>query len=194
MKNYLDITLLPDADIALYFLWEKVYQQLHLALVETQGTNKQVKIGVSFPEYNRERFHLGSKLRLFAPSSDDLEAININQWLSRLTDYVHITSIRDVPETKVEGYAHFKRLQLKSNNERLARRRVKRKKVREEEANIYYKDRKEVYSRAPFIRIKSLSSDKQYRLLIDFEKAETLQTAKGFSTYGLSSKSTVPIF
>ena len=193
MKCYLDITLLPNADIALYFLWEKVYQQLHLALVETQDANKHVKAGVAFPEYNEERFHLGSKLRLFAPSSNDLEAVNINQWLSRLTDYVHITSIRDVPD-KVKGYAHFKRLQLKSNNGRLARRKTKREGMSIEEATAYFNGRKEQYSRAPFIQIKSLSSEKRYRLMIIRENVDTSQTGQGFSTYGLSAKSTVPVF
>jgi len=36
MKWYIDLTLLPESEIPIYFLWEKVYQQLHLALVEQQ--------------------------------------------------------------------------------------------------------------------------------------------------------------
>jgi CRISPR-associated endonuclease Csy4 len=194
MKCYVDITLLPSADIALYFLWEKVYQQLHLGLVESQQSDKTVKIGVAFPEYKREKFQLGSKLRLFAPSNADLENLNINQWLSRLSDYVHITSIREVPNKKIKGYAHFKRIQLKSNNARLARRKAKRKEISLDEAQEFYKHYKEVYSRAPFVRIKSLSSDKLFRLLIEKVGVDKAGSKEVFSTYGLSSTSTVPLF
>ena len=44
MKNYIEMTLLPDADITLNFLWEKLYQQLHLALVEIQDSDKTVPV------------------------------------------------------------------------------------------------------------------------------------------------------
>jgi len=165
MKSYVDITLLPNADIALYFLWEKVYQQIHIALVEAQDGNGKVNIGVSWPEYDSEN----------------------------LSDYVHITLIRPVP-VSIDGYAVFKRIQLKSNNERLARRRAKRKKTSLEEALAYFGDRKEVYSRAPYIRLRSHSSGKRYRLFIAKEETDTTDMNEGFSTYGLSSKSSVPLF
>ena len=195
MKNYLEVTLLPSGEIPLYFIWEKLYQQLHLALVESQNADKKVEIGVSFPEYQcgNNKHHLGSKLRVFATSAEALEKLNLSKWLSRLTDYIHITSIRDVPD-KIESYAYFKRLQLKSNNARLARRKAKREGISEEQALAYFEGRKEQYSQAPFIRIKSLSSSRQYRLIIVRENAETNQTAKGYSSYGLSSESFVPIF
>ena len=53
---------------------------------------------------------------------------------------------------------------------------------------------KEEYSRAPFIQIKSHSSGKRYRLIIARDEAENAQAIKGFSTYGLSTESTVPLF
>ncbi|RKZ81373.1 MAG: type I-F CRISPR-associated endoribonuclease Cas6/Csy4 [Gammaproteobacteria bacterium] len=193
MKSYVDITLLPNADIALYFLWEKVYQQIHIALVEAQDGNGKVNIGVSWPEYDSEKFQLGSKLRILAASSENIEALNLRSWLARLSDYVHITLIRPVP-VSIDGYAVFKRIQLKSNNERLARRRAKRKKTSLEEALAYFGDRKEVYSRAPYIRLRSHSSGKRYRLFIAKEETDTTDMNEGFSTYGLSSKSSVPLF
>lgn len=193
MKSYVDITLLPDADIALYFLWEKVYQQIHLALVEAQGQNKKQPIGIAFPEYASDKFHLGNKLRVFAESEGDLATLNLPSWLARLSDYVHLTKVRDVPD-KLDGYAIFKRLQLKSNNDRLARRKAKRDGIDLEAAHAYFENRKEVYSQAPFIRMKSLSSGKQFRLLITKEITNSSDASKGFSTYGLSSKSSVPLF
>lgn len=193
MKCYLDITLLSNADIAVYFLWEKLYQQLHLALVESQDTDGKVSVGVAFPEYDSEKNQLGNKLRIFAPSKEILEGLNINKWLSRMSDYVHITSIQEVPD-RVEGYAFFKRIQLKSNNDRLARRKARREGIGFEAAITYYEGRKEAYSRAPFIRIKSLNSGKNYHLMITREVAVTQKADQGFSTYGLSSRSSVPVF
>ena len=58
MNYYQDITLLPDADIGLYFLWQKVYQQIHLALVENKSADNASAIGVAFPEYNVDKHHL----------------------------------------------------------------------------------------------------------------------------------------
>ncbi len=198
MKNYIEITLLPDVDITLNFLWEKVYQQLHLALVEIQDSDKTVPVGVSFPEYRCDTeenvYQLGSKIRLFSPTRETLEAVNINQWLSRLSDYVHASSIRDVPE-KNKSYTIFKRSQPKNNNHKLARRKARREGISAEEAIAYFKSRKEQYSPAPFVRIKSLSSNNQYRVIILQEKINGSHCEGVFSTYGLSKiGSTVPLF
>jgi CRISPR-associated endonuclease Csy4 len=192
MKCYLNITLLPNADIALYFLWEKLYQQLHLAFVESQNLDGKVSIGVAFPEYSIEKNQLGNQLRLFSPSREVLEKLKIDEWLSRMIDYVQISCIHDVPE-RVERYACFKRIQPKSNNARLARRKAKRQGISYEEALAYSQSKEEQTSQLPFIHIKSHSSGKRYRLII--AQTETTNTLKagGFSTYGLSSTNTVPL-
>ena len=98
MKFYVEITLLPSIETPINFLWEKVYQQIHLALVENQDSHGKVSIGVSFPEYDCKQFQLGNKLRLFSFSQEELEHLNIRKWLFRLRDYIHITDIRYVPE------------------------------------------------------------------------------------------------
>ena len=192
MKCYIEITLLPGADVTLYFLWTKVYQQLHLALVEIQDAHHTVNIGVAFPEYDDEQHQLGCKLRVLAPSAKSLEAVKIEAWLARFSDYLHITKIRDIPD-RVNGHACFKRIQPKSSNERLARRKAKREGVSRSAALTYFQTRKEVYSLAPFIRMKSHSTGRQYRLMIVRVDNEENQGAK-FSTYGLSGVSTVPLF
>ncbi len=193
MKCYLNITLLPNADIALYFLWEKLYQQLHLAFVESQNADGKVSIGVAFPDYNIENNQLGNQLRLFSPSREVLEDLKINEWLSRMIDYVQISSIHDAPE-KIERYACFKRIQPKSNNARLARRRAKRQGISYEEALIYFQSKEEQTSQLPFVHIKSHSSGERYRLIIACTKAYDSKAIDGFSTYGLSSNSSVPMF
>ena len=48
MKAYLEIILKPQPEIPLYFLWEKVYQQIHLALAQMKNEYGTASIGISF--------------------------------------------------------------------------------------------------------------------------------------------------
>jgi len=98
MKYYLDITLLPEADITLGFIWQKVYQQVHIALVDNKVAGNESAIAVAFPLYGEHAFPLGNKLRLLAEDESQLTGLNINRWLNRFEDYVHIKSIKPVPE------------------------------------------------------------------------------------------------
>ena len=116
MKYYLDITLLPEADITLGFIWQKVYQQVHIALVDNKVSDNESAIAVSFPRYSAEKrteqaFPLGNQLRLLANAESQLTKLNIAKWLNRFEDYVHIKSIKPVPE-KV-AHASFVRVQVK---------------------------------------------------------------------------------
>ncbi|MDR4520340.1 MAG: type I-F CRISPR-associated endoribonuclease Cas6/Csy4, partial [Nitrosomonas sp.] len=127
MRCYQEITLIPNADINRHFLWSKTFQQIHLGLVEMQDDQKRVPIGLSFPEYKMgEKFGiLGSKLRLFAADEAALTRFDVARRLNRLSDYVHCTGIRPVPDA-VKGYAVYQREQPKTSKERLARRYAKR--------------------------------------------------------------------
>lgn len=194
MKHYIEITLLPNVEVPLYFLWEKVYQQIHIALVEMQRGEGKGSIGVSFPEYDSEKYQLGGKLRLFARGVGELECLAIDKWLSRLADYVHITGVRDVVPERIRGYEVFRRIQTKSSTVRLARRKSKREGISFDNAMRNLCNHKEQMSKAPYINVKSLSSEKRYRLLIGRTDAELDGNVDGFSTYGLSSQTSVPIF
>src|SRR5680860_1696985 len=99
MQVYQEITLLPEAEIPLGFLWQKLYQQIHIALVEHKVADNQSFVAVGFPEYGSKEFPQGRKLRLFAPQREQLQSLNIAAHLSRLSDYVHLKSIQPVPET-----------------------------------------------------------------------------------------------
>lgn len=213
MKSYLEITLLPNPEVGINFLWSKVFQQIHLGLVEIQDDQGHVPVGISFPDYvTGEKFSLlGSKLRLFAMDEATLIQFNAGKWLSRLSDYVHCTSIRPLPE-KLMGYAIYQREQPKTNKERLARRYAKRHNIDYETAlnstidltahlnpnpeykmQFRYSDMPQRNVSTPFIRLKSLSSDTAFCLWI--KKTVTAEpTGTAFSTYGLSAASTVPEF
>lgn len=197
MKYYLDITLLPDAEANLGFIWQKVYQQVHLALVENQTPDGGSAVAVCVPEYNDKTFPLGSKLRLFASQKEHLQKIDMGKWLSRLADYTHCTSIKEVPSS-VKQYVRFKRVQYDTNIERLARRRAKRKGESFDEALQHYSGFKDQQSKLPFVNMSSLSSGAKFRLFIEKEMFEEAKAGE-FSCYGLSmsnsgSQATVPWF
>ena len=195
MKVYQEIRLLASPEIPLHFLWSKVFQQIHLGLVEMQDDQGRIPIGISFPEYiTGEKYSLlGSKLRLLANDEAILSRFNAAQWLSRLSDYVHCTGIRPVPE-KLRGYAIYQREQPKTSNERLARRYAKRHNVDYDTALMRYNTITHKTLATPFIRLKSLSGDQEFCLWI--KKTEVAEELSGttFSSYGLSAASSVPEF
>jgi CRISPR-associated endonuclease Csy4 len=191
MQCYLEITLLPNEEIPLYFLWEKVYQQLHLAFVAIKDESGKMAVGVSFPHYDEENHQLGKKLRLFAETEELLQRFDADKWLDALSDYVHLTRIKPVPE-KIEKHGCFYRIQLKSQVNR-AQRKSRRKNISVEKALHDYDAYVEQRTKAPFINLKSASSRESFKLFIGYvEQVETSE--KGFSCYGLSRQSTVPIF
>ncbi|WP_299009612.1 type I-F CRISPR-associated endoribonuclease Cas6/Csy4 [uncultured Shewanella sp.] len=112
MNYYQDITLLPEVDISLSFIWPKVFQQVHIALVDNKLDKNQSAVAVSFPEFKQTRFPLGAKLRLFATEQHQLQQLNIANWLNRLDDYVHVKGIKAVPDPV--KYVCFSRKNVKS--------------------------------------------------------------------------------
>jgi CRISPR-associated endonuclease Csy4 len=199
MKYYQEITLIDQAEISSYFIWSKLYAQLHIALAESKNSNEKTNIGISFPQYifeektdeKKAKVNMGKKLRLFAQSETELQTLDIKKWLDRLTDYVHITSIREVPEN-IKGYAIYKRKQPKTNAERLARHRAKRGDIDFDEALSRYQN-VVTTTDLPFVQMKSLTSGQPFKLFIEKQAAEQ-SASQVFSTYGLSSESSVPEF
>lgn len=218
MRFYQEITLIKTPDISPYFVWSKLYTQVHLALVEQQNPDKTVSIGVSFPAYhyveNEDGGYgtLGDKLRVFANSEQELERLNLQKWLNRLADYVHIKSIQPVPENAT-SYLVVKRYRAVTNMERITRRFMRRESKRtgreisfeeakalqnqrfakdgvsSKEAERHYQNPK--VKDFPFVKLKSESTQKEFSLQI--EQVEAEQFCQGtFSTYGLSARSTVP--
>ncbi|MFC1851710.1 type I-F CRISPR-associated endoribonuclease Cas6/Csy4 [candidate division CSSED10-310 bacterium] len=198
MKYYQDITLLPAAEVNSGFLWQKVYQQVHLALVEMKTPDNRSKIAVSFPEYGEKKFPLGNKLRLFAETQELLKKLDMANWLKRLADYSHCTAIREVPRS-VSQFAYFKRKQVDTNIQRLSRRRAKRKGVSLEQALKDYSGFKDKETNLPFVNIVSLSKEKKRFRLFILREIVKKHSPGEFSCYGLSSResdkqATVPWF
>lgn len=192
MNVYQEVTLLSDPEITPYFLWQKLFQQTHLALAENKIAENASNVGVSFPEYNADDFLLGTKLQLLGTDEQALRNLQCEKWLERLLDYVHVSSIKPVPE-KVTGHACFRHVKMEGSKEKLARRRAKRKGETLQEALAYFADYNEQRSKLPFINMISQTNGQHFRLFIKKEGKKQSQTGH-FSCYGLSQSTTVPLF
>ena len=188
MQVYRDITLLPGDDIGHHFLWEKVFCQVHLALVENKDAEGRSCFGITFPEFDVENNRLGHKLRVFAPDQVTMEKLMLSHWLEKLLDYVHLTSIRPVPEAG-RVTVRTSRMQTKSSAERLIRRAAHRQNISLEEARAQRSNSQSQLTRAPYIWVKSLSSGERFRLFIKQELGERGQGSV-FTLYGLAISET----
>ena len=189
MKYYIDITLLPEAEDNIGFIWQKLYQQIHIALAENKIDDDKSAIAASFPKYSQN--WIGNKLRLLSPTREQLNRLNVDKWLSRLRDYIHCKSIKEVPST--DNFVCFKRKQFHTNVERYARRRAKYKGETLGQSMRHYAKFKDEKSELPFINIQSLSERKRFRLFIE-KKDAGKDNIGGFNCYGLSKGSTIPWF
>ena len=195
MNHYIEITIIPNAEISPHYIWSKLYAQVHLALVEIKDTNEQVAVGVSFPEYQVSEKNgivfgwIGTKLRLFAADVVTLERLDLNQWLTRLSDYVHQSSMREVPATATPIQVNRYRPPASMGN--LARRMAKRKGCSVEDALAYYQTLKQDKKDLPFIMLQSLGGQQSFSLCIEQKPCEQIMQG-AFNTYGLSGKATVP--
>ena len=195
MQYYLELSLLPNEDTSVYFLWSKLYTQLHLAFVEQKDSQEKITYGVSFPRYrlssDKGIGFLGDKLRIFAHSTQELEQLNLNKWLERLNDYVHITAPRETPNNV--SYAIYSRAVPKDSVEKRILHQAQRRNISITEAATHFKDLVYPPLIEPFISLKSLSGQHIFKLHI--KKTLTDEASMGkFGTYGLSKTVTVPEF
>lgn len=204
MKHYIEITLIQNAEIPLYFIWSKLYTQLHLALVEIKDSQERVPVGVSFPNYryeaDKQTGFLGDKLRIFANDQATLERLDLDRWFARLRDYIHQSSIRETPLDKVTQHTCFARKSFPSVAQKAHSRAFLYAKWNSQEQvnidNMADQLRQTIDTKGlPFVSLQSLSGGHDYRLHItqiwDVPRNEAEPV---FSTYGLSRNASVPIF
>lgn len=195
LTHFQEITIISDPEIAPYFIWSKLFNQLHIALADVKNKHNIDSIGVSFPDYyydkNGKSSKLGLKLRIFAPSQNDLETLNLNSWLAKLTDYVHIKGIKEVGD-KATGYVSVHRYRFKPVDiqaESLANK-----------LNVSYKDAMVTVNKrapekpVPYIQMRSQTNHSNYSLRI-LQQPRDKPKAGSFNTYGMNGMSdhvTVP--
>lgn len=196
MKYYQEVTILASFEVPVDFIWSKVYQQLHIGFAALQDSEGRIPIGVSFPQYRYDNGSgsVGEKMRIFANQLEVLEKLRVKKLLQRLQDYVHVTAVREIPESPLQ-YATYQRIHQKGNPEQKARRFVKR----HQESGITYDQAVTMFSqkvnvcRFPYVRLKSLTNHQSFNLFIAKTQCEQA-VYSGFSSYGLSDTSTVPDF
>ncbi|WP_394261055.1 type I-F CRISPR-associated endoribonuclease Cas6/Csy4 [Moraxella boevrei] len=191
MKFYQEITLILDGEITTYFLWSKLFTQIHIALAQMEKSGVK-SIGVSFPNYRYEIKNgktfatLGDKVRIFAPTQEVLEifSIDLKARLQRytLTDYVHIKAIKAVPDE--HGWVVVKRYR-KKDMETVATEFAKFKNISFEEALIHCQTHKAKAENYPYISLKSETNQSFYRLNIRQIPTDNPQIGE-FNSYGMN--------
>jgi len=217
--HYCEFTCLRDAEISTGFLMGRLMHALHLTMVGATRDGGACPFGVTFPDYRpfassvyaKRAGHkgsgasaehddvdlertppIGNRVRLFARSEQELDAIEWSRALIGLDDYVHRTRPRSTPST-IERFAAFTRHQPKASPERLMRRAMKRQEIDEAEARRRYGAYTMERCRLPWVDMRSESSRHQFRLFID--RIESPPTSGwAFSTYGLSRTVSLPLF
>lgn len=200
MNYYQEITLLPDAEATLGFLWQKVFQQVHIALVDNKIGDNESAVALSIVDYGNKGFPLGGKLRLLAKSEQALQKLDINRWLNRLTDYCHIKAIKPVPNN-VRQHACFKRKQVKSIEKKVQSRAKHLNKPYGEVLAYLLEEERSNPCKLPFINVESQETKKRAgfrttaRFLLFIEKKLFDKPKEGkFDCYGLSKTATVPFW
>lgn len=204
MKYYQELTLIDQIEISPYFVLSRIFGQLHLAFVEQKGKDERVHNGLSFPEYFYEdkKSGLGKKIRIFAETKEELLLLALPKWLDRLLDYVHISSIKEVP-VKIEGYAKYSycrpkgELRLEKEKREYAEYYAQSHSVSVDQALARYDhwEFRKVYY--PYIQMKSLHKDVRFKLFIKKEGIDNKLANESntlFTTYGLSAGGVVPEF
>lgn len=215
---YLDITLLPDPEFPPAMLMNALFAKLHRGLVGQGGNAVELvppphegrlgggqsnaseildstalgwgqPIGISFPEVKDTA--LGGRLRLHGQTAE-LEAFMSTAWLAGMRDHLKLGSIGPVPPHA--KYRVVRRVQAKSNPERLRRRMMARKGVDAELARQSIPDSMAERLRLPYLVLKSQSTGQQFRLFVEHLPLQGQPIDGLFSAYGLSHTATVPWF
>lgn len=187
MEHYLTIRLLPDPEFTTPMLMSALFGKLHRALVQ-QGSGT---IGVSFPKVRQQSPSLGECLRLHG-NSGDLQRLMAQDWLAGMRDHTAIGEITSVPANAMHRVV--RRVQAKSNPERLRRRLIRRKGITEEEAYQSIPDCVVEKLDLPYVAIRSQSTGQSFRLFIEHLPIQVMPVKGEFSAYGLSVAATVPWF
>jgi CRISPR-associated endonuclease Csy4 len=187
MDHYVDIDLRSDPEFPAYQLMSALYGKLHRALVAVGST----RIGTSFPYVNEGAGNLGTRLRLHG-KQESLVMLLESGWLVGIRDHVTLSSPASVPPGA--KYRIVRRIQAKSNVERLRRRLMRRHELDSEEAARRIPETAARYLNLPFVQLRSASTGQPYSLFIEHGPLLAEAVPGNFNTFGLSQTATVPWF
>lgn len=183
MNHYVDIKLLPDAEIPATVLMNATYTKLHKALFDLHATD----IGVSFPKLKKT---LGDLLRIHgtAETLDKLQCLN---WIGGMKGYCEQSDIRSVPAGA--KYRVVSRRQSTMSNAKLNRL-LKRGTISDEQIEQYTGKMLAKGLNIPYLELVSGSSGQKHRRYIECGPPLDNPTEGVFDQFGLSKTATVPWF
>lgn len=187
MDHYVDIDIRPDPEFTAHQLMNALYTKLHRALV----AQNNARIGVSFPGVELKAPHLGKRLRLHG-AIDSLSVLAKSDWLAGMNDHVIVAQTTHIPESVL--HCTVKRIQVKSNPERLRRRLMRRHDLDEQEAKRRIPDEVACTTNLPFVQLRSSSTGQSFRLFIEHGLPQVNAIHGEFNSYGLSQTATIPWF
>ena len=183
MDHYLDIKIVPDEEVPVYFIRNKIYTKLHKALFSLNSTD----IGVSFPNY---KIKLGNVIRLHS-SENSLSKLQNENWLGGLTGYCAVSEIQPIPD--IVSYRTISRKQANMTAAKL-RRLIKRGSITAAEANQY---KAKMFANGfddPYLELESTSNGNKHRRYIVFGELTQKRDAGSFDQFGLSKEAMIPWF
>jgi len=184
---YLDVVVREDPEVNGHQIMATLFTKLHKALV----LRARGDIAVSFPEHDPAVPTLGPRLRVHA-TERALSELMAGQWLSGMLDHVDVGRLSSVPSQA--QYRAVRRVQAKSNPERLRRRLAKRHTLTAEEARGRIPDSAANLLRHPFLQLRSVSTGEAFRLFVHHGSLVSAPVTGPFGSYGLSPTATVPWF
>jgi CRISPR-associated endonuclease Csy4 len=184
MNAYIDIRLLPDDEMRVNVLLNKVFSKLHKALFDLKSNN----IGISFPE---TKVLLGQVIRIHSKDIRIQELMDCN-WLGGLKGYCSINNIAPVPsEVRYRKVSRWQHNMSESNLRRL----IKRGTITKEEIKAY---RAKMFSvqltELPFLELESTSNGNHHRRYIKMSDLSEEPVIGEFDKFGLSKDATIPWF
>lgn len=199
MEYYLDIKMMPDEEVPLYFIRNKVFTKLHKALFD----HKQHSIGVSFPNHQiktkKDKAKLGDIVRLHG-DKHSLQGLQDANWLGGLIGYCDVSEILAVPN-KIKGYRTVSRIQGWMSLTKLAKRIDYQKKTgvltTTKAIKAYEKQYKEkmITQNDDHAYIDLISSKgHRYQRFITFGELLDNVVKGDFDQFGLSKVATIPWF
>ncbi|MBB3102785.1 type I-F CRISPR-associated endoribonuclease Cas6/Csy4 [Azomonas macrocytogenes] len=187
MDHYLEIRLLPDPEFSATLLMNALFGKLHRGLAEHSAG----RIGVSFPDVRDDSHALGQRLRLHGDAAALQQLIRAD-WTTGLRDHIASGDIAPVPSQARQRIV--RRVQAKSNPERLRRRLMARRQIDAEAARQAIPDHLAERLELPYVVLASHSTGQRFRLFIEHLPVQDLAVPGPFTSYGLSSTATVPWF
>ena len=136
MTRYQDLELLPDVELPIFFIRNKVYTKLHKAIFDLNASD----IGVSFPQA-KER--LGCVIRIHS-TKDRLNELQKLNWLGGLAGYCQVGEVFSVPD-EVKGHQVISRIRQTMSMAKLSKKIAylqKKGYLKDNEADSYKKQYK----------------------------------------------------